>query len=117
MAEPRFMIHQATHLFMTDPIYFQIVQMQGANMVWVGKQSGKMGDLAVSVPAFGSQNIPSATTVLGSDVKEYSRNLARRLALKYGEQFYVSLDISSQDDMLNAFVEKKLNELVKTTLV
>lgn len=55
MAEPNFMIHQATHLFMTDPIYFQIVQMQGANMVWVGKQSGKMGDLAVSVPAFGSQ--------------------------------------------------------------
>lgn len=55
MAEPQFMVHQATHLFMTEPIYFQVVQMQGANIVWIGKQAGKMGDLAVSVPAFGSQ--------------------------------------------------------------
>ncbi|KAI8085035.1 uncharacterized protein BX664DRAFT_284012 [Halteromyces radiatus] len=116
MAESQFMIHQATHMFMTEPIYFQIIQMQGAWLVWVGKQAGKMGDLAVSVPAFGSQAIPSATTVIGNDVKEFSRNLARRLALKYGEQFYVSLDVSSQDDMLNAFVEKKLNDLVKTTV-
>ncbi|ORZ12681.1 hypothetical protein BCR42DRAFT_331224 [Absidia repens] len=113
MAEPKFMIHQATHLFMTEPIYFQIVQMQGANVVWIGKQAGKMGDMAVAVPAFGSQNIPSATTVLGNDVKEYSRNIA---PLKYGEQFFVSLDISGQDDMLNVFVEKKLNDMVKTVI-
>ncbi|KAI9305883.1 hypothetical protein BJ944DRAFT_160922 [Cunninghamella echinulata] len=114
MSEPQFLIHQETYDFMTEPIYFQIIQMEKSYFIWVGKSSGKMGNLTMSVPTFGSQSIPSATNILGHDIKEFSQNLAR--PLKYGEQFYISLDLSSQDDMLNAFVEKKLNDFIKKSI-
>ncbi|CAO3622739.1 unnamed protein product [Cunninghamella blakesleeana] len=116
MSESSFLIHQETYNFLTEPIYFQIIQMEKSNFIWIGKSSAKMGNLTMSVPAFGSQNVPSATNIMGHDIKDFSQNLARRLALKYKEQFFISLDLSSQDDMLNAFVEKKLNEFIKKTI-
>ena len=75
------------------------------------------------------------TTVLGQDISEQSRNIGRRLgnkgkehmeaymlkndiivASKYGMQFFVSLDIGNQDEMLIAFTEKKLSEFIKGLL-
>lgn len=38
------------------------------------------------------------------------------IASKYGMQFFVSLDIGSQDEMLIAFTEKKLSEFIKGLL-
>lgn len=38
------------------------------------------------------------------------------VASKYGMQFFVSLDIGSQDEMLIAFTEKKLSEFIKGLL-
>ncbi|KAI8390855.1 uncharacterized protein BYT42DRAFT_489224 [Radiomyces spectabilis] len=111
--EPRFLIHQATHLFLTEPVYFQVIQMNNASFVWVGRNQAKLSDLSVAVPSLRNQSIPSATTVLGNDVSEVSRNIA---PLKYEQQFYVSLDIGDKDDLLNAFVEKKLMILVKSIL-
>ncbi|KAI9023791.1 hypothetical protein CLU79DRAFT_700955 [Phycomyces nitens] len=111
--EPRFLIHQATHLFVTEPVFFQLVQMNNSMLVWAGKKSGKLNELSVAVPSFGSHNSPSATTVLGQDVSELGRNLA---PLKYKQQFYVSLDSGSQDPMMNAFIEKKLTEMIKMAL-
>ncbi|KAG0170261.1 hypothetical protein DFQ28_002214 [Apophysomyces sp. BC1034] len=105
----RFLVHQATHLFLTEPIHFQLVQMNKSMFVWVGKNA-RLNDLSVAMPSFGTQ---ATTTVLGKDVAELSRNMARRLALKYNQQFYVSLDLGKQDDLLNAFVEKKLMLMIK----
>ncbi|KAL0074071.1 hypothetical protein F4703DRAFT_1370650 [Phycomyces blakesleeanus] len=114
--EPRFLIHQATHLFVTEPVFFQLVQMNNSMLVWAGKKSGKLNDLSVAVPSFGNHTSPSATTILGQDVSESGRNMARRLALKYKQQFYVSLDTGSQDPMMNVFIEKKLTEMIKMVL-
>lgn len=55
IVEPKFLVHQATHLFLTDPIFFQIIQMNNSILVWIGKPDGKMGDMSVAVPAFASQ--------------------------------------------------------------
>lgn len=52
--EPKFLIHQATHLFLTDPIHFQITQMNKSVLIWVGKSAGQLGDMSVAVPPFGS---------------------------------------------------------------
>lgn len=38
------------------------------------------------------------------------------IAAKYKQQFYISFDLSSPDDMLFVFVEKKLTELLKNVL-
>lgn len=37
-------------------------------------------------------------------------------AAKYGQQFFVSLDLGNQDEMLLAFAEKKLQAFVKSIL-
>ncbi|KAI8059297.1 hypothetical protein BC940DRAFT_313963, partial [Gongronella butleri] len=116
MAEPQFLVHRATHMYMSEPVYFQITQMNKSQLIWVGQSAGKMGQLAVAMPALRSDDVPSATTVLGHDIMERSRNLARRLAIKYKEQFFVSLDLASQDELLFVFVEKKLQELIKSTM-
>lgn len=55
IVEPKFLVHQATHLFLTDPIFFQITQMSKSVFVWIGKPDGKMGDMSVAVPAFATQ--------------------------------------------------------------
>lgn len=49
-AEPRFLIHQATHMYLTDPIHFQIVQMDNSYFVWVGKQDATLNDLSIAMP-------------------------------------------------------------------
>ncbi|GAA5808196.1 hypothetical protein MFLAVUS_001581 [Mucor flavus] len=116
IAEPKFLIHQATHMFLSDPIFFQVTQMNKSIFIWIGKPDGKMGDLSVAVPPFGTQTSASATAIIGKDVSDQSKNLSRRLASKYKLQFYISLDITSQDDLLFVFVEKKLTELLKNIL-
>ena len=55
IVEPKFLTSQATHLFMTEPVFFQVVQMSSAVFVWIGKTEGKLGDFSVAVPPFGSQ--------------------------------------------------------------
>jgi hypothetical protein len=55
ITEPSFLIHQATHLFLTDPIHFQLTQMNKSVFIWIGKADGKLGDLSAAVPPFGSQ--------------------------------------------------------------
>ncbi|ORX44914.1 hypothetical protein DM01DRAFT_1328822 [Hesseltinella vesiculosa] len=115
MTDAKFLIHRQTHMFMTDAIHFQITQMTDSNLVWVGRSAGKLGQMSVAVPSR-NETLPSATTILGSDVMEQSRNLARRLALKHKEQFFVSLDLASQDELLLVFVEKKLQEMIKVAM-
>ncbi|KAI8069075.1 uncharacterized protein B0P05DRAFT_551485 [Gilbertella persicaria] len=101
---------------MTEPIHFQVTQLDKTVIVWAGKTDGKLGDLSVAMPPFGSQTHAPATSIFSKDVSEQSRNLSRRLASKYKQQFYVSLDLSSSDDMLFVFVEKKLTEMLKKLL-
>ncbi|KAF1803397.1 hypothetical protein FB192DRAFT_1278880 [Mucor lusitanicus] len=112
-AEPTFLIHQATHMFLADAIHFQVVQMNKSAFIWVGKAEGKLGDMSVAVPPFGAQTNASATTIINKGVSEHGRNLA---PAKYKQQFYISFDLSSPDDMLFVFVEKKLTELLKNVL-
>lgn len=38
------------------------------------------------------------------------------IASKYNQQFYVSLDLNSPDDLLFVFVEKKLTEMLKNIM-
>ncbi|KAI9365248.1 hypothetical protein BD770DRAFT_313114 [Pilaira anomala] len=113
IVEPKFLVHQATHLFLSDPIFFQVTQMNKSIFIWVGRPEGRMGDMSVAVPPFGTQTGASATTVMGKDVSDQSKNLSPS---KYKLQFFVSLDISSTDDLLFVFVEKKLTELLKNVL-
>ncbi|KAL1927121.1 hypothetical protein VTP01DRAFT_5084 [Rhizomucor pusillus] len=119
-SEPQFLIHQTSHVYVSETIYFQAIQMNKSLFVWVGKQQAKLNDLSVAMPAFGTQvtytSSPAATAVMGLDVSEASRNLARRLAAKYGQQFFVSLDLGNQDEMLLAFAEKKLQAFIKSIL-
>ena len=53
--EPTFLIHQATHMFLTDPIHFQVTQMNNSLFVWIGKSDGKLGDMSIAVPPLGTQ--------------------------------------------------------------
>lgn len=55
--EPKFLIHQASHLFLSDPIFFQVIQMNKSVLVWIGKSEGKLGDMSIAVPPLGSQVI------------------------------------------------------------
>ncbi|KAI9485174.1 MAG: hypothetical protein EXX96DRAFT_362 [Benjaminiella poitrasii] len=114
--EPQFLIHQATHSFLQESIHFQIIQMNKTVFVWIGKSEARLGDMSVAMPAFGSNMAPSATGIFSKSVSEQSRNLARRLASKYKQQIYVSLDLSSPDDLLFVFVEKKLMEILKNVM-
>ena len=53
--EPQFIIHQDTQMFITDPIHFQLVQMNKSMFIWVGKQQANMKDLSIAMPPTGSQ--------------------------------------------------------------
>jgi hypothetical protein len=55
LTEPSFLIHQATHTFVSEEIYFQAIQMNKSMFIWIGKESGKLGDMSVAVPPFGNQ--------------------------------------------------------------
>ncbi|CAO3699576.1 unnamed protein product [Rhizopus microsporus] len=111
--EPEFKIYQETHMFMTEPIHFQVTVMTiGVYLGW--KRDGKLGDLSMAVPPFASHTVASSTSLLGKSVSEESKNLARKLAKRYKQQFYVSFNLNQSDDMLFVFVEKKLMEILKT---
>ncbi|KAI9322417.1 hypothetical protein BX666DRAFT_611919 [Dichotomocladium elegans] len=110
--DPKFLIHQTSHMYITEPIFFQAVQLDKSVFIWAGKQEANLKNLSIAMPSLINQ-IPPSTTVLGQDVSEQSRNLARRLAAKYGLQFFVSLNIGNQDEMLVAFTEKKITEFIK----
>ncbi|CEJ02621.1 hypothetical protein G6F70_003883 [Rhizopus microsporus] len=112
--EPEFKIYQETHMFMTEPIHFQVTVMRQSVFIWVGKEDGKLGDLSMAVPPFASHTVASSTSLLGKSVSEESKNLARKLAKRYKQQFYVSFNLNQSDDMLFVFVEKKLMEILKT---
>ncbi|KAI8980449.1 hypothetical protein BDB01DRAFT_796449 [Pilobolus umbonatus] len=77
-AEPRFIIHQATHLFLSEPIHIQVVMMSSSAFVWVGKE-GQLGDLSIAIPPSGNRNYATGTHLLGKSVSEQSKNLACRL--------------------------------------
>ncbi|ORY94744.1 hypothetical protein BCR43DRAFT_331704 [Syncephalastrum racemosum] len=112
--EPRFLVHQATYDYLSEPLYFQLTQMNASCWVWVGKKNARLNDVSVGMPIPGQ---PTATTVFGQTVGEASRNIARRLAAKYNQPFYISLDLgNANDDMLLAFCEKKLSAFVKSVL-
>ncbi|CAO3694164.1 unnamed protein product [Rhizopus stolonifer] len=104
-------------MFMTEPIHFQVTTMNNSAFIWVGHSNGKLGDLSMAVPPFSSHSTASSTALLGKSVSEQSKNLARKLALRYKQQFYVSFNLNQAEDMLFVFVEKKLMELLKNVLV
>ena len=54
-SEPRFLIHQDTHMYITEPIHFQLVEMNKSIFIWIGKQNANMKDLSIAMPPFGSQ--------------------------------------------------------------
>ncbi|KAI8969165.1 hypothetical protein BDF20DRAFT_148092 [Mycotypha africana] len=115
-AEPTFLIHQATHQFVAEPIHFQVLQMNKSVFVWIGKDEAKLGDMSVAVPPFGNQSTAAATSIIVKGIAEQGKNLARSLALKYKQQFFVSLNLNNPDDMLILFIEKKLMELLKNIM-
>ena len=53
--EPQFIIHQDTQMYITEPIHFQLVQMNKSMFVWVGKQQANMKDLSIAMPPTGTQ--------------------------------------------------------------
>ncbi|KAI9249034.1 hypothetical protein BY458DRAFT_525878 [Sporodiniella umbellata] len=111
--ESQFSVHQETHLYLTEPVYFQITTLKDSAFIWVGHGDGKLGDLSMAVPPFASHSTASSTTLLGKNVADQSRGLASRLALRYKQQFYVTFNLGQSDDLLFVFVEKKLMELLK----
>lgn len=48
--EPRFLIHQATYDYLSEPLYFQLTQMNASCWVWVGKKDARLNDVSVGMP-------------------------------------------------------------------
>ncbi|KAG2181218.1 hypothetical protein INT43_008801 [Umbelopsis isabellina] len=115
--EPRFKIHQQTEVFSQKPIHFQITIMNKSVMIWVGRSQDGLGDLSVGMPALGQNPVPAASNLLTRDLSDVSVDLSRRLALRYGQQFFVSMNLPSDDQLMLAFVEKKISLILKDILV
>jgi len=115
--EPRFTIHQHTELFAQKPIHFQVTEMNKSMMIWVGRPQDGLGDLSVAMPATNKNAIPAASNLLTKDMSDVSVDLSRRLALRYGQQFIISINLPSDDQLMMAFVEKKITTILKDIIV
>lgn len=86
-SEPQFLIHQTSHVYVSETIYFQAIQMNKSMFVWVGKQQAKLNDLSVAMPAFGTQVTYTVkrlgqeleAAVLNDYYENYNRALRPRL--------------------------------------
>ncbi|CAO3694201.1 unnamed protein product [Umbelopsis ramanniana] len=115
--EPQLKIHQFTELYSQKPIHFQITEMNKSFMIWVGRPQDGLADLSIAMPAMNKNTQPPASNLITQDMSDISVDLSRRLALRYGQQFIISINIPSDDQMMMAFVEKKITTLLKDIIV
>ncbi|CAG8448766.1 2421_t:CDS:2, partial [Acaulospora colombiana] len=77
---PAFKVYTCTHLFLNQPIHFQITTFEESAFVWVGAEGNEvLGNLAVAMPPPVSKNMSSATTIMTKNIDESSKNLGCRL--------------------------------------
>ncbi|KAI9011426.1 hypothetical protein BC832DRAFT_345892 [Gaertneriomyces semiglobifer] len=126
MTSSQIKVYQTTEVHEETPLYFQITVMSSSVLVWVGSSkpeshqasssevTGRLGGLSMAIPtkydktATSTQLIPTA-----SDTCE---RLAKRLASKHNMQFFVSMDIPSNDEGLVRVVEGRTAGLIKEAL-
>ncbi|CAO3659929.1 unnamed protein product [Umbelopsis vinacea] len=84
-------------------------------MIWVGRPQDGLGDLSVSMPAANKNTLPAASNLLTKDMSDVSVDLSR--PLRYNRQFIVSINLPSDDQLMMAFVEKKISAILKEIIV
>ncbi|CAG8602744.1 11279_t:CDS:2 [Ambispora leptoticha] len=117
---PQIKVYGQTHLYLTTPIYFQLVVLKDSAFAWVASHGNEvLQNLAVAMPpvSYGGRDsslVPPATTLLTRNVNELSKQLGQKLARKFNKQFLVSLNLPPITDQgLIAFAEKKLVAFIK----
>ncbi|KAH8553027.1 hypothetical protein BGW37DRAFT_423416 [Umbelopsis sp. PMI_123] len=113
--EPQFKIHQYTELYSQKPIHFQITEMNKSIMIWVGRPQDGLSDLSVAMPSINKNTHPPASNLITQDMSDVSVDLSR--PLRYGQQFIISVNIPSDDQMMMAFVEKKITSFLKDIII
>jgi len=88
-------------------VYIQIVMMKGSCMVWVGTGAANFSSLDVDMMTH-MDSVPISSALIGSDADSPGVPLAKRLAMKFGLQAMVSMNLPSAQPLLQAAAEKKV---------
>jgi hypothetical protein len=96
-------------------VNIQIVMMKGSCMVWVGVGGASFSGLDVAMMTH-MDAVPICSTLIGADGDSPGIPLAKRLALKFGLQALVSVNLPSAQPLLQAAVEKKVMKEIEGIL-
>jgi len=120
----RLRVHRFQARFMEEPVFGQILVLKNSFFVWIGNSAGRLDNLEVALPlqtAVGLQDggkrgpaVSSSSNLLGFAIDGSGQSLAARLAKRTGSQWFVSYNLPAENQQLNAFVERKLLEELKT---
>jgi len=100
-------IHKFSSLISERLIHYQVTQLRGQTMIWVGEGDPVLSSLAAGVPG---PDCPSTSLFGGGD---QSTMLAGRLAKKLNKQVFVSYNVA--DDLLTTpqVIERLVEEIKK----
>ncbi|CAG8673386.1 2237_t:CDS:1, partial [Cetraspora pellucida] len=82
LSTPRFKVYSSTHLFLSQPLHFQVTSFEESAFIWVGVDGNEvLGNLAVAMPLplNGSTLSTSSTTLLTKEIEETSKQLGQKL--------------------------------------
>lgn len=91
-------------------VHFKLMVMDSSFFVWIGTEP-TLANMAVAMPPK-YENIPSTSTILGSQSEENSASLALKLAKKFKQQVFVSCSVPF-DPQVSLLIEKRLMEELK----
>ncbi|TPX30476.1 hypothetical protein SmJEL517_g05963 [Synchytrium microbalum] len=104
-------VKERTESYLDRSIYLQVIVLDKQMICYCG-DDGRLGSLSTAVKTRYS-NTAAATTLLSGGVDDTSESLAKRLASKYDWQFFVSMNLPTNDTNLTVFAERKLGAFVK----
>ncbi|EDW01723.1 uncharacterized protein LOC6559177 [Drosophila grimshawi] len=94
----------------------RVLKMNGSTMIFLsGKESERLDEFAVAMPARPPCKQIVATTFMGSSGHSDSLVLATKLSTRYGRQFYVSFNLAL-DAMTRPLFEKALVDYMQQNL-
>lgn len=91
----------------------QIIMMKQSCFVWVGSPASSFVNLDVAMQTH-MDSVPVCSTLMGGSGDTTGGGLAKRVAMKYKLQAFVSFNLPSTQPLLQAAVEKRvLDEIGK----
>ncbi|PHJ16188.1 hypothetical protein CSUI_009997 [Cystoisospora suis] len=102
----------------TQVIRFLFIRMSQALWIWVGDQKELLADLEAAFPmgSRGGTQAAACTCLFSSNIEASSGALASKLAARFGQPVFLSVNVAGADGPLMIFIQQVLQDKISSIL-